>query len=491
MTFIAAIVASSVVLGVVQLVQLLRTRYNPLRHVPGPFLASVSNTWRVLSVYREKIHLDSIDVHKIYGPVVRIGPHHVSLSSPEAFSTIHAARTAFPKSDFYEVGTPIFRGGRVENLFSIRDVHDHALLRKNIGGLYTKAGVKQFEPQISSCVELFLRKMRDLAGNPLDMSLWLHFYAYDSLGEVNISRKFGFLESGRDVGGMIRSADRILYMVGLLTQATALQYLFNVLRSLVPAEKVEPILVTKKQFTFNTVNERRKSEKTDSKTAETDMLSSFLALHESNPDKVSLLEVNAAIFINLMAGHDLLATTLRATWYYLAQDPAIMRALRAEIAAARQDEGLTDSDEAHLSHDKAASLPYLDAVLHETFRMHPATGTILERRVPAAGTTIDGYKLPGGTNVGVNAWVLHRDTTIFGPEASVKQRMAMKRFLFTFGAGAHTCIGQHIAMMQIVKVVAEFFYRFGVSLAHPETPWRVMGTWITKQTEMDMVATVL
>lgn len=50
----------------------------------------------------------------------------------------------------------------------------------------------------------------------LDMSLWLHLFAFDCLGEVNLSRKIGFLEGGRDVGGMIAAADRIFYMVGLV-----------------------------------------------------------------------------------------------------------------------------------------------------------------------------------------------------------------------------------------------------------------------------------
>ncbi|KAL4966093.1 cytochrome P450 [Aspergillus stella-maris] len=490
MASIATIVLFGIALAAVQL---LRTRYNALRHIPGPLLATVSNIWKVRAVYREKIHLASIDVHRKYGPVVRIGPHHVSLSSPEAFSTVHACRTAFPKSRFYEVGAPTFRGTRVENLFSIRHVHYHALLRKNIGSLYTKAAVRLFEPQISNCVEMFICQMRNNTGRPLDMSLWLHLYAYDSLGAVNVSRGLGFLNSGSDVGGMIKSADRILYMVGLLTQAPSLHYLFGILRSLVPAERVEPILLV----VFNVVDERLKSRE-----KKTDILDRFLALHESDPDKVSVGELTAAIFINLMAGHDVLATTLRAVWYYLAQDPHIMRKLHAEIAAARIQEHLNDSDDAHLSYEKAASLPYLDAVLHETFRMHPPTGTILERKVPDQGTTIDGYKLPAGTIVGVNAWALHRDPSVFGadvdafrPERWIKsspqQRMEMKKFLFTFGAGAHTCIGQHIAMIQITNVVAEFFYRFSISLANPEKAWKVTGSWVTKQTDMDMIVTPL
>jgi len=105
------------------------------------------------------------------------------------------------------------------NLFSIQDVNYHTSLRKNIGGLYTKAAVKDFEPQIDSCIALFMSQLANLSRDgpaTLDMSLWLHLFAFDCLGEVNVSRQFGFLESGQDIDGMIAAADRIFYMVGLV-----------------------------------------------------------------------------------------------------------------------------------------------------------------------------------------------------------------------------------------------------------------------------------
>ena len=38
--------------------------------------------------------------------------------------------------------------------------------------------------------------------------------------------------------------------------------------------------------------------------------------------------------------------------------------------------------------------------------------------MPAEGATFCNYHLPPGTVVGVNAWVIHRDKTIFGADAS-------------------------------------------------------------------------
>jgi cytochrome P450 len=117
--------------------------------------------------------------------------------------------------------------------------------------------------------------------------------------------------------------------------------------------------------------------------------------------------------------------------------------------------------------------------------------------------------------VGVNAWVLHRNKSIFGQDADVYRpergldvstvkKTEMKKHLFTvrivfvhfvfhtntpcallnpcfpyikkFGAGPHTCIGQNIAMIQIYKVAAAFFWRFDIHLAQPDRSWKVMGS---------------
>jgi cytochrome P450 len=81
-------------------------------------------------------------------------------------------------------------------------------------------------------------------------------------------------------------------------------------------------------------------------------------------------------------------------------------------------------------------------VIHETLRFHPNTGLILERVVPKEGAVIDGYALPAGTIVGVNAWTIHFDKSIYGEDVDVfrperwletcdAKVAEMKRFIFS------------------------------------------------------------
>lgn len=151
----------------------------------------------------------------------------------------------------------------LENLFSLRDANRHAALKRAIGGLYKKSVVVDLEPNIDRCIGEFLRqlgKRTERGPADLDMSFWLHLFAFDCLGEVNVSKQLGFLQRGQDVEDMIGSSDKIFAMVGLVwtlmitslaitdgcdqfTQAPILQWVLKRLRSLSPAEKSEPALM--------------------------------------------------------------------------------------------------------------------------------------------------------------------------------------------------------------------------------------------------------
>lgn len=76
--------------------QLFRTWWS-LRHIPGPFLASITNFQRVWWVKTGRAHLYHQAVHAKYGDIVRIGPHMVSISNPEAIPTVYPIRPGFPK----------------------------------------------------------------------------------------------------------------------------------------------------------------------------------------------------------------------------------------------------------------------------------------------------------------------------------------------------------------------------------------------------------
>lgn len=77
---------------------------NGLRHLPGPFLASISSLDRIWSCAAGHQMLYHISLHNKYGLLVRIGPEHVSISDPKYISTIYGINTKF-----YKVRHPAYR----------------------------------------------------------------------------------------------------------------------------------------------------------------------------------------------------------------------------------------------------------------------------------------------------------------------------------------------------------------------------------------------
>lgn len=60
-----------------------------LRSIPGPFLASITRIWIFQKQSTFQRPLIDIDLHKKYGPIVRVSPEEVMVSSPKSFRRIY------------------------------------------------------------------------------------------------------------------------------------------------------------------------------------------------------------------------------------------------------------------------------------------------------------------------------------------------------------------------------------------------------------------
>lgn len=116
---------------------------------------------------------------------------------------------------------------------------------------------------------------------------------------------------------------------------------------------------------------------------------------------------------NVLAGSDTTAILLRTILYHLLKYPASLQQLLAELQDAADKGQLSDM----VSWSEAKDLPFLDACIKEAGRLRPPFGLQLERVVPAEGAEICGKHSDGGTVVGINAWVSHRNRSVFGEDA--------------------------------------------------------------------------
>ncbi len=212
-----------------------------------------------------------------------------------------------------------------------------------------------------------------------------------------------------------------------------------------------------------------------------DLLTMFLKAQKENPtffDDGRLLTMTTSI---ALAGSDTTAISLAAVFYHLLKNPKCYQKLNDEINNAIKD-GLISNEGGIITWSDAQKLPYLHACIQETFRMHPSIGLILERLVPPQGIDICGQFVPGGTVVGCNSWVLHYRQDIFGddvdtyrperwlsdstqtPEHQLRLK-EMNNAMFQFGAGSRICLGKHIALLEMYKLIPSLLSRFEVRLS--------------------------
>lgn len=77
--------------------------FHPLRHVPGPKLAKISQAWRNYRYVRGTWHDDVLELHQRYGNIVRIAPKEVSFVDAGALKNLYGHGTKAVKvSDYFE-----------------------------------------------------------------------------------------------------------------------------------------------------------------------------------------------------------------------------------------------------------------------------------------------------------------------------------------------------------------------------------------------------
>lgn len=207
-----------------------------------------------------------------------------------------------------------------------------------------------------------------------------------------------------------------------------------------------------------------------------DFLSRFLEAKVRSPNVVDDAQVFSYTVSNMNAGSDTTAISLRAILYYTMKDERVMNKLCQEL----RDAVGAGKISMPVSWKQSQELPYLDAVIKEALRLHPAVGLLLERVVPECGLQLpNGPLLPPGTIVGANPWIIHRHS-VFGDKAEdfiperwlrgedeseiafEERRQKMVRATLTFGAGPRTCIGKNISLLEIYKLIPSLLLRYDV-----------------------------
>ncbi|KAL5115414.1 hypothetical protein ACEQ8H_006714 [Pleosporales sp. CAS-2024a] len=481
-----------------------------LNRYPGHWAAGYSNWWRLWDVSKKNHHWTTINLHRKHGDVVRLGPNVLSFADPRAIKAIYGLNKGVSKSGFYPVQSALKKGKPLYSLFSTTDEDFHAKYRRCVNNAFAMSSLVNYEPLVSSTLTYWLDKTDDefaSTGKSCNFNQWLQFFAFDVIGDLTWSKRLGFVEGNKDVDNIIGFLGKFFDYVAPVGQMPILDRLLWKNPIILFAQRigldkrVHPVTL----FALNRSSERAQqvekvkrfglSDDEKANPRGIDLLSKFAQASHDHPfmdDDRILSTCTSMVF----AGSETTAISLSSIFYFLAKHPYVYQKLMQELDNAVADGTIEDRPDRTLSWPEAQKLPYLDAVVQESFRLHPAPGLLLERVVPPQGMKILDEFIPGGTIVGCNAWVVHRRPEVFGhdvdtfrPErwidADPDKLREMKGTMLQFGAGARTCIGKNISLLEIYKLVPSFLRRFEVQLEDPTKEWKTHNAWFVGQRDFN------
>ncbi|RAK98280.1 cytochrome P450 [Aspergillus ibericus CBS 121593] len=473
--------------------------------IPGPFLAKISNVWRFVDVARGRPEVTLDRLHREYGEYVRLGPQVVSVANVDAAKVIYGINKGYQKTGFYRVQQQLAKGKPTQTLFTTTDEDFHAKIKRPVSAAYSMSTVAEFEPFVDSTTRTLFGRLDEFAekNEAFDIAIWLQYYAFDVIGEMTFSKQLGFLEQGHDVEGIIASLEKTLDYAGKIGQMPWLDNVLqkNPLWQLIRGGSTGAIA----RFARDRMHERlsQSDSRPNTPRRQKDFLTRFLEAKTTHPNIVDDTRVFAYTVSNVNAGSDTTAISLRAVLYYTLKNREVWGKLREELRSALQAGTIT----VPVSWKQSQELPYLDAVIKEALRLHPAVGLLLERVVPAEGLQLpNGPFLPAGTIVGVNPWIIHRHA-VFGQEVDrfiperwlrgngesetefQARRQNMLGATLTFGAGPRTCIGKNISLLEMYKLIPSLLLAYEVELTEPEAEWEVVNAWFVRQKKMNVKVT--
>jgi cytochrome P450 len=193
-----------------------------------------------------------------------------------------------------------------------------------------------------------------------------------------------------------------------------------------------------------------------------DLLTMLMDARDDEGQPMSTGQMLDEIRTLYLAGHETTATTLSWAWQLLSQSPAAYAKLEAEIEEVLNGQAPTADD--------VQRLPYCNAVIKEALRCYPVAW--ITQRIALEDVELGGYQIAKDTAIFLSPWILHHDSRWYAepesflPERWLKDKAEQPRreAYIPFGGGPHICLGNGLAMMEAVLLLATLLQRFHIEV---------------------------
>ncbi|KAK3307386.1 cytochrome P450 [Chaetomium strumarium] len=429
-------------------------------------------------------------MHRQYGPIVRIRPDEVSFNDPDfidVLSPVGGRRTTKPPLVGLRTGIPDSITGTIDH-----DVHRRR--RNAISGFFSVASIRRLEPIIAEHMERMFERIDSsiAASNTKSAVLSMHQVFRACTSDIITTYAFGENQdilSEDDWGAAVTAGSNTwhnlthvfaAFPVVLLVMRNLPQW---ALRLFIPSRELND-LMERKEWWVNKVRAIRQSP--DPARLKSTIFEGVLNSNLPDEEKTDARLAQEAQLI-VFAGEGTVAYTLNAALYELLAHPAEYRRAQEELRAA------LPAGEVAPSFAQVETLPFLNAVIHETMRLHPGVVSRQVRIAPdqpivyspgglsrgekrggigsglglGAAATEKTYIVPPGMCHSMSTRAMHLNGDVFDePLAFRPQRWlddpSIGRAFIAFARGTRNCIGKDMAKKLMGKVLATLLLRYDI-----------------------------
>ncbi|KAF7289757.1 hypothetical protein MIND_01349300 [Mycena indigotica] len=429
-----------------------------------------------------------------YGSVfeqpMALGGSKLVLTDPRAVNHFYASeRSVYIKTQM----TRNVIGNLIGHGLLYAEGEDHKRQRKALTPAFSNAAIRRLtEVFFDSAYKLKSHWDTQLEGAPdgvvMDVEAWMNRVALDSIGIAGFSHEFRSLD-----GEASTVADAFDAMAFNGNRASIINLAVFLLGTQIPFLAHLPTprnrLTRKLKKTLGTIAEgllekTRKDKANQQEAMDKSVIGLLLKAEQEDAElHMDKEEITAQMNVLLLAGYE--TTSISMTWALieLCRRPDIQAKLRDELTSFGPQDATWDQ--------LTSSLPYLDAVVLEILRLHPAvpettrqaqTDDVIPLSEPItakSGELVTQIAVPKDTVVTVSIRCMNRSTAFWGPDAAEfrperwltfdvddlrAKAIQGHRHLITFLDGPRQCLGKQFALAEFKAVLSVLIKNYSFEL---------------------------
>lgn len=452
-----------------------RLYFHPLAKFPGPKLAALTGwyeTYHDLKSPGGQFMYRLNDLHRTYGPIVRLSPDEVHIRDSTWIDTLLASSAQGTRDKYVpaanQAGTPM-------GVFGTSAHNTHRRRRAALNPLFSKSCAAGAEGLIYDKLDLLLKKIdaQIARDGHAEMRTAFMAFATDVVSEYCLGQSFGLLQDelkGKEWHTAIRALAKTIPYTRQFNWIIPLSQKIpiSLMRMVDPdMARVAGMHHDMEAQALQSVKEHKQDEKNSGELpfhhSPKDKHAVFRALlqHDGLPAHEKLYNRISHEAVTLMAaGSETTASALMMAIYFIVMGKQnILPRLREEVG------GLMSNGVSRPSIADLERLPWLTAVIKETLRISTLTAR-LTRVAPDETLQYKDWVLPAGTPVSMTLREISFDPAIFPSPAEFRPERWLpsnpdvercNRYLIAFGRGSRQCIGINLAHAELYIVLATLF----------------------------------